>query len=244
MSRKRWFKPGLVLVGMTVAALALLGTASVAHATTLLVDSFDDGPFAFSHDQSAPLSQQQFGSMLGGERVVTLSTDRRPTTVSAAVVQDSSLLTFDTGTGNLGGLDEQGELMLIYGGENKPDRPFASHPLNLNLSNFDSLDVDIPNVLGVGQVTLILYSGLNQSSSAHVALQSPGTLQFPFSQMNGNGDFEDVDSVRLNFVGLSSDFAISIDQIRIVPEPITSLLVSTALLLVVGVPARTRTSQL
>lgn len=223
---------------LCISALIMLAIVDPAPASVLVVDSFDDGSFAFSNDQSATLSQQQFGSMLGGERVVTLSTDRRPTTVSASLVHGSSVLTFDTGTGNLGGLDEQGELILIYGGENRPYRPFASHPLNLDLSNFNAIDIHIPVVVGTGEVSVILYSGSGQSSSTPVTLQSPGMLQFSFSPFSGG--LADVDGVRLDFVGLSPDFAVSIDDIRIVPEPTVSVLISTALLVVAGAPVRRR----
>jgi hypothetical protein len=207
-------------LGLILAFGAVCLISAPAQATSLLIDSFDDGFFAFSHDQSLGLSEQQFGSMLGGDRIVMLSTDRRKTTVSASVLEGSSLLLFDTGTGDSGNLASQGSVVLTYSGV-----------LGLDLSSFDAFELDFPSLQGAGEVAIVLNSGGFGTDSTRVALQTGGTLLYPFAAVNNGHDFSDVDQISIHVIGLTTDFAVSLDEVRIVPEPSSVVLLSGLCLL-------------
>ena len=118
-------------------------------ARSVAIDSFEDGTFAFSHDQSASRQEQQHGSMLGGARIVSLSTARRMTTLSASVAEGSSRLSFDTGTGPMGPLGA-GTITLTYG-SGFFDLP--QDPLGIDLSGFDRFLIEVLELQGRGEVS-------------------------------------------------------------------------------------------
>jgi hypothetical protein len=192
----------------------LLGLPA-SQARSLEIDSFDDGIFAFSHDASASLRETQMGSMLGGTRIVSLSTSRRQTIVSASVETGSSQLRFDTGSGPTGGLNA-GSLLLTYG-TGFFDAP--SDSLTLDLSGLDRFMIDVLQLQGEGEVLV----GLNRpglgTGSLRVPLTAAGTLVIGFDSANITGDLVDVESIDIQVNALTADFTLAIGGIRVIPEP-------------------------
>ena len=56
-----------------------LASLTPGGAVAVVIDTFDEGPFHETTDQSAGRAFYQHGSMLGGRRLVRISTDRRTT---------------------------------------------------------------------------------------------------------------------------------------------------------------------
>lgn len=217
-----------------IALALLLLPCARGSAAPLVLDTFVDGDFSFSTNLSGGPSEQQFGSMLGGDRIVSLSTSRRPTTVTASL--DSSLggLSFDTGTGDSGGLREQGYMILTYGG----DRLFfPPDPLGVDLSNYGGFEFEIPSLQGIGEISVVLNSRGFGTSYTRIPLLNAGTFHYPFVEIpfweTIGGNISNVESLHFWFIGLSPDFAFSLDEIRVVPEPTTDVLCGMALALFV-----------
>ena len=196
------------------------------HGAPLLVDSFDDGFFAFSHDASSGRSEQQFGAMIGGDRIVSLYTERLAPPVNAAVDPNSSQIAF-------AGL---GQLVLSYGGDR--DR-FAEDPLDLDLRGFTAVEIDVESLVGAGHVSVVVNSRAFGSPFRRLPLESAGPFRYPVSEMNG-GDLTDVDSLHIWVLGSASDFAVNLSAVRLVPEPSAMALLPAGSLLLLAARRSTR----
>jgi len=199
------------------AALSLI-LSVYGHGASLVIDTFDDGPFFLSNSQSAIVSDTQSGGMLGGTRYVGISTQRRSTTVTAELVTGTSILTFDTGDGPLLGTRE-GYINIRWG----------SNP-SLSLLGYDAFALTITDLVGVGEVHVgINYLGYG-SSSTSVPLTTDGELIIPMSQVDlGTGSLAGVSSIQLVLSGVSADFGASISEFRVIPEPSSSVLLMCSL---------------
>lgn len=160
--------------------------------------------------------------MLGGSRIVSLSTERRETTLSASVPAGSSQLFFDTGTGLAGGLSA-GRLTLTYG---TGFFDLAQDPLDVDLSGFDRFLFDVRQLQGEGELIVLVNGHVIGGGSAFIPLTTSGTVVYPFNAVNlQSGDFSDVDNVDFVIRGQTTDFSVAIGGISVVPEPATLLLI-------------------
>jgi hypothetical protein len=195
---------------------AFLGMCSISFgASVILIDDFSDGPFSLTTETSMGVSDAQQGNMLGGSRSVRISTSRRITTVSAMVDATSPLLVFNTGDGSMGLLD-QGNIWLQWstGGA-------------LNLQEHSAFVFKIHYLQGTGTI----HVGLNEqgygSNSSRVPLTSSGVIEVPMSSIDlPNGTLADIRRVQIVIAGTSPDFAFSVGEISIIPEPSAFFLVS------------------
>jgi hypothetical protein len=185
---------------------AILLSVDGSQAGPLLVDSFDDGFFDFSALNSAGSSEQQFGTMLGGDRVVSLSTERLGPPVHGAVQPGASQLDVE---GPLG------RIVLTYGGDFST---FPEDPLNLDATAFNAFEFDVASLTGQGAISVVVNDRAFGSGFKEVPLQTAGKIHYPFAEING-GNFADVDSVHIWLLGRSSDFAFSLEAVHLVPEP-------------------------
>ncbi len=213
--KTQWIvRPVHIKMALRATLLRCLAVAPIlmapGFAASLVIDTFDDGPFSLSHDRSASLLHTQSGGMLGDLRRVWISTDRRQTIVTADLVTGTSVLSFDTGDGPaLGSGLGQGSIQIRWN----------SSPA-LNLLGSDAFLLSVSNLQGTGRVHVgVNESGGFGSSSSWVPLTAAGDLLIPFEQVDIQGTLGNVVSMQLIIVGASPDFAVAIDTFQIVPEP-------------------------
>jgi len=182
-------------------------------AASIVIDTFDDGAFNLSNDQSSIVTDTQTGGMLGGRRSVGISTARRSTVVTSEVGAATSVLYFDTGDGPPLGSGE-GYIRLRW-------NPSPA----MNLFGYDVFRLNFSSLEGLGEV----HVGVNEtgfgSNSTWVPLTAPGELVIPMSQVDvANGTLAGVSSIQIVISGLSADFGIGLGEVRIIPEASTSAL--------------------
>lgn len=206
--------------------LALLLAQPVA-AASIVIDTFDDGVFNLSNDRSSIVTDTQTGGMLGGRRSVGISTERRSTIVTSELAAGTSVLNFDTGDGPLLGSGE-GYIRLRWN----------SNPA-MNLIGYDAFVLRFSSLEGMGQI----HVGINETGfgtgSTWIPVSAPGDLKIPIGQVDvANGTLAGVASIQIVISGLSADFGLGLDEVRIIPEPsISALLLLGA---VGGITRRTR----
>ncbi|MFN3168988.1 MAG: PEP-CTERM sorting domain-containing protein [Phycisphaeraceae bacterium] len=192
----------------------LLAAPSIT-ASALVVDTFDSGPFAITADTSAGTAQTQAGTMLGGERLVHLSTLRSPTIVSASAPADGTLA-FDTGEND--GVTSLGSGMIsLRYGEYSNGEPGGW--LNLDLSGYSAFEFDLSNLAGRGEALIHFNTGGWGTSSIRLPLASAGTFRFPFAFVNLGSLADDVKSINIRFIGRTKSFALTLDEVRLVAGP-------------------------
>ena len=195
-----------------------LASLTPGGAAAVVIDTFDEGPFHETTDQSAGLAFYQHGSMLGGLRVVRISTDRRTTVVSSSIVTGSSVLEFDTGEGLWNNGLSTGRITLTWSVDEAVD-----------LLGYDAFRFSFSMLTGQGRVHVGVDDGGGGSGDTTVPLWNPGELLVPFADVDfGSEDISSGSYFQVSISGVSKDFAFSLDEISIVPEPGVGLLLVTA----------------
>lgn len=200
------------------AVLFFLASLTPCGAAALVIDTFDEGPFHETNAQSADRVFYQQGSMLGGFRVVRISTDRRTTVVSSTIFTGSSVLEFDTGEGLWNNGLSTGRITLSWRVEEGVD-----------LLGYDAFRFSFSMLTGQGRVHVAVDKSGGSSGDPTVPLWNPGDLLVPFAYVDFGG--EDISSgsyFQVSISGVSKDFAFSLDEISIVPEPGVGFLLGAA----------------
>ena len=131
-------------------------------------------------------------------------------------------------TGDDGGLRNKGSVTLSYGGDRSG---FPPDPLNLDLSRFHAFEIDVPSLTGTGEVSVVVNSRGFGTSFTRLPLASEGTFRYPFAEIVGSNQIADVESLHFWIIGLTTDFALTVGEIRTVPEPGSLALLQVTLLL-------------
>ena len=193
-----------------------------ARSALLVVDSFTDGSFAVEN-RSGPLTTlinnpfaDKRGALSGGDTDFFIS-------------QNAILGTFT--------------YRVAFRGEPNPNGPphvdllYYKNNGALDLVGIDKAVIRISSLVGLGEIKLYF----NQSSDSPVyAIPSAGDLQIPLPHLPPGGAGNPVGSFTVQINALSSDSAITLDEITLIPEPgSVTLCIAGASLLAV----RRRTSQ-
>ncbi len=156
--------------------------------------------------------------MLGGRRLVRISTDRRTTVVSSSIVTGSSVLEFDTGEGLWDNGISTGRITLTWSVDEAVD-----------LLGYDAFRFSFSMLTGQGRVQVGVDDGGVWSGSTTIPLWNPGELLVPFADVDfGSEDISSGSYFQVSISGVSKDFAFSLDEISIVPEPGVSFLLGAA----------------
>ena len=173
---------------MRVFALIVLACSTAVlsgplSAAALVIDDFIDGALDISTEEG-PTNVRQRGSMFGGTRVTSISVDRRPTVVTASLVEDGSGLIFSTGTGPLGGSRTQGHIQIRY----NSDTP-------VNLVGMSGFIIEFPSITGTGQVNLNFNQGGFLGSPSFEIDSQTTALFYPLDSVYlGDESLDQIDS--------------------------------------------------
>jgi len=193
-------------------------------AAVLVVDSFDEGPFAYSIDPG-PGGDTQSLPVLGGSRLISVSTNRRDTNVTATLLDGSGGVVFDTGDGPAAVNSQQGSLFMRWSGM------VISGPVNL--LGYDAFVISIPAIQGSGWVRVGVNKQTVGTTDTFLPVSQPGDLIVPFSSVDtGSIGFERVTSIHVVLTGSTPDFGATIAGVTIVPEPHLGALLSVSLLVI------------
>ncbi|MES2466914.1 MAG: PEP-CTERM sorting domain-containing protein [Verrucomicrobiota bacterium] len=200
------------------AVFFFLASLTPCGAAVLVIDTFDEGPFHETNDQSAPRIFYQHGSMLGGRRLVSISTHRRTTVVSSSIVTGTSALEFDTGNGLWDNGISTGRITLTW-----------SVNEAVELLGYDAFRFSFSMLTGQGRVNVAVDKSGGGSGDTTVPLWNSGELLVPFADVDfGSEDISSGSYFQVSISGVSKDFAFSLDEISIVPEPGVGFLLGAA----------------
>jgi hypothetical protein len=216
----------LNILGPCLALALFMAGFSDAHAASIVIDTFDDGP----EQQAPPDSRLDVPSVLGGSRFLQ-STGEATVIVAGGVLQAINAeglggdvqAIWDGGEGqSLGGVD------LTDGGSNALfDVVVGIAPIVAPTETLGVIVEDSSGTVGrfdIGWTELVLGSNL-----------------IPFSSLSDGVDLTSVNVVRLENVIVVADTAIAIDSFSAIPipEPSTALLFAS-LLGLIGIARRKR----
>jgi len=203
------------------AILALLTRLS--EASTIVVDSFTEGPYNLSYGSDLN-NTSAVSSPLGSSRFSRIN-DREA--IAGAVV--TSTLDDSLGTLNFAvdGLSSNAarplDLRLAY----SQGGPFS-------IVGYSAFEFDFSAVTGAGFLIIELGSAtaVYGPTTNRINLGGPGVVTVPFSQLNfgTNGSINSFNSLHFTFEAATEEFSISMNEIRVVPEPSVIALVMPFLL--------------
>jgi hypothetical protein len=176
-------------------------TLSNAGAATLVLDDFTQGAFALQFDGPINILQN----------VLTPLTDLRSTSGRgdkdwhATLADGSGVMSY---TMNLRGEpnDKTNWLDLSYGRRSG----------GFSILGYEAFSLSLTNLVGKGEI--MAYSG-GMANGIAMAITGPGEMVIPYSNLNTTTPLGDLSSLHFRFIGLSSDFSVTVDRIALVPEP-------------------------
>jgi hypothetical protein len=221
-----------------LAALFLIVALEQAQATTFVLDTFTTGPFALSESGSFSDSDR-INSPLGNNRDVRINR-------GLAAPGTTMTTTLDTGSGTVS-LNFNGQSLSV----NNPLDFRAVYSIGgpFSLLGSTAFELDFSELSGSGFLITELGGVIASShgpSTSRIALNGPGTVVVPFSELNfsPSGSIDDFSSTLFVFEADSQAFAFTLDEIRVVPEPSSVLLVGLGGLGgLVGLTRRKRVAQ-
>lgn len=92
-----------------------------------------------------------------------------------------------------------------------------------SLLGYNAFAVDVTNVVGIGEFVAFVDGA--PSADLRFTINGSGTIVSPFSALDTSQSLSSLTRMNFRFIALSDDFSLSIDNVRIVPEP-SSLLLS------------------
>jgi hypothetical protein len=194
-----------------------------AHSATLVVDSFTMGEFDIPDPQTS--AQDSISSPIADTRIVSVIRPPSDPRVSAraSLTSGSGTVTFVANTGGVI-LPTPRYFQITY-----TDSEFHS------LLGCSAFSIEVSDLQGIGELIVRLGNDDNVTPSDHrVPIAGTGELVVPFSELNygANGSLDSFRTMHFQFRGLTEEFSISVDEIRVIPEPSSTVygLVSTLLL--------------
>ncbi|MGJ8724794.1 MAG: PEP-CTERM sorting domain-containing protein [Roseibacillus sp.] len=221
-------------MGEKIAAFLFVVALAKVQAATFVLDSFDSGSFSLS-ESGQHFDSDRIGSPLGFNRDVRIRSGLATPGTSMMSVLNSST---DTLSLNFNGESESSIRPLDFRVSYKIGEPFSllgSTAFELDLSAFSGAGFLVVE-LGGGD------TGFYGPNANRIALNGPGTLTVPFSELNFSpgSTIDSFSSTRFVFEAESEQFSLTLDEIRVVPEPSSFLFLSLAGLF--GVTKRLRCS--
>lgn len=199
--------------------LALSFSAASGFAASLVVDSFTEGEFMLSlgGDTSA---NSAVASPLGARRAVSISNRlvAPGSTITSTLDADVGSLSFYVNGQSTGNSPLRLSISYSEGG------PFS-------LLGYDAFEFEFSSLSGTG----FLIAEIGSPSATYpsettnrIALGSPGAVVLPFSDLNfgNNGSIDSFHVIHFVFEAESQEFSFGLDEIRVVPEASTMLLIA------------------
>ncbi len=198
-------------------------------AATLVLDSFDQGPFSLS--LSGPVTNNStIGSPFGSDRSATISERLAASgaTMTSTLDESAGLLSLSIdGQSNLA--SRPLDLRLQYSGGG----PFS-------LLGYNAFEFDFSNLAGSGFLIAELGGGSTAvygPSTNRISLSSSGVTTVPFSALNfgTTGSIDSFTSLHFTFEADTEQFSMTLNEIRVVPEPsVIALLMPFLLTVLLG----------
>lgn len=182
-------------------------------AATLLLDDFAVGSFLLT-SESASLSSGIFVTEITNQR--TIAGDGLP---NWTVTLSQGLLNF-----NVNQVDASR-------GRTHLDLIYSLSSGTFSLTSYDAFAVDLFNVVGIGELVLSVNRGAGDD--IRIPINGSGTLISPFSNVRTSQSLDSLTVISFGFSSISDDFSLSIDNVRVIPEP------SSFLLLFIGIAGTT-----
>lgn len=197
-------------------AIATCGLSSfTAQGASLVLDSFTEGDHFLSHDDDLE-AVAAVTTPFGTSRRTTLGIPRLAPGTTVA----STLSTTD------------GTLGFVVDGVSSISRPLSlrmsyRYGGPFSLLGYSAFEFDISALSGSGSLIVELGSQSTYRPTANrIALTGPGTVSVPFSELNfgSNGSIESFSALHFTVEAETEEFSMTLDEIRVVPEPSTTVL--------------------
>jgi hypothetical protein len=192
----------------------------------ILIDDFSIDQAGFSTDQRAEFDYLVRPELLGGERLIFGGGSSFPT----ACLECEIAATVMGGRFQIApGADCPGSGIVVW------DGAASARGLRLDLSGDIAFQIDIPELAGVAQSMMTVYSGYGVTPSngrvvqQEVFFNSPGQHLFPFSTFPTGINWQDVNGIAMATTLNVGEF-VAFDSVRTVaPEPPAIILALVAL---------------
>ena len=197
-----------------------------ASASVVVLDSFSERDFAVSNVFTVPTVTFTPGGV--AER---RNTYWRGNATSSYMTQSA-----DNGTLNL---------RLALRSDPRPIDPsifslvYSNNDSVLNLLGLSHAVIRVTSFTGTGDLLLYLNGGPEPTP---ITLSGPGDYLLPIPVFTGGAEEIPVTRLTIDFLGRSADFAVTLDEITLIPEPSCSGLLLAGGLLVTGMRRRQRTT--
>ena len=205
--------------------LSLFGFLLPSEAASVVVlDSFSDGSFAVSNVFSAPPVTLALGGPAGKRHTYWRG---------------------NTGTSYMTQTSESGilNLRLALRGDPLPLNPsifslvYFNSNSALDLMGLSQAVIKITSFTGTGEVMLYLNGGPKPAS---MTISGPGDYLLPIPVLTGDAAGFPISDLTIDFLGRSADFAVTLDEITLIPEPSCSGLLLAGGLLIAKMRGRQR----
>jgi hypothetical protein len=186
-----------------------------ARAVVTVVDTFDQGGFSISSPGNSNPADEIVDLPFGQRRYVAFSGNGTETTVMSSILSPSSETLEFSSNGASMSIIFPLSLSLIYSGGDPH-----------SISNDGEFILGFSELSGVGTLYIELGGSLGLEGVTRVDLIGPGELCYPVSSVYaGAGHSLDAFNVlTFRFEARSPEFSFTLDEIRLIPEPSTSLL--------------------
>jgi hypothetical protein len=184
-----------------------VGTEHIA-AATLLLDDFSSGSFSLASGGTTSNSGA-FASPLTNQRTVS---GVGPANWAITLAPEELAYTVDQ--------------LTLLPRRNFFDLSYSKTVGTFSIIEFQAFAVDLFNVVGNGEL-LISVDG-SAGRDIRVPINGSGTLVSPFSNLRTSQPLDSLSLINFSFIAVSEDFSLSIDNVRIVPEPSALLLSGVA----------------
>ena len=179
----------------------LAAVVPTATAATLILDDFTQGAFALQFDRPNDILQD----------ITTPLTDiryvygRGVKDWHATLAEGSGVMSY---TMNLRGEPNDKSNWL--------DLSYRRRSGGFSILGYEAFSLSLANLVGQGEV--MAYSGGTANGIA-MPITGTGEMMIPYSKLNTTIPLGDLSSLHFRFIGLSSDFSLTVDRIALVPEP-------------------------
>lgn len=225
-------------IAVALSWILLLGPAEAG--AILIIDDFETGDFSVSDDLTAsgPMLGEQSGlpasSVIGGVRLVRATaidglTNTATASLTTTPAPDGAVLN-DTGVPDLqapGAPAPLGNFNFVYDGVANGAIDATTGALNVDLSPYPAIEVDILGLAAAATVNIRLSSSTTTQASSAVPF-ALGTISFALGDFTL--DLSDIKAIRLDLLGVAPLDTAIVSEIRAVPEPGTALLLAGGLI--------------
>jgi hypothetical protein len=213
---------------LTLAVICILNPVCLERVAgaTLLLDSFNEGSYNLSYSGQLNATST-ISSPLGSRRDARLN---NRDAIAGAVVTSTLDDTLGTLSFSVNGLSSNTLRPLDLRMSYSQGGPFS-------ILGYSAFELDFSSVTGAGFLIIELGSetAIYGPSAYRISINNPGTVSVPFSNLNfgTNGSINSFNALHFTFEAATEQFSMSLNEIRVVPEP------SSFLLFLVGVVGTT-----